>query len=57
MNYLATAAGQAVENINGIPAPIALALTIAGCAVAVFYVVFTVVKDYRKDLQRPQPKK
>jgi hypothetical protein len=46
---LATAAGKAVEVVNGIPAPIALALTILGCVFALGWVVFTVAKDNAKD--------
>lgn len=46
---LATAAGKAVEMVNGIPAPLALALTILGCIFALGWVVFIVMKDSAKD--------
>jgi hypothetical protein len=46
---LATAAGQAVERINGIPAPLALILTIAGCIAALGWVVFVVLRDGKKE--------
>jgi hypothetical protein len=46
--HLATAAGKAVEIIDGIPAPIAVALTIAGCLFALGWVVFTVVRDGKR---------
>jgi hypothetical protein len=45
---LATAAGKAVESINGIPAPIALVLTIAGCVAAVVWVVVMLVRDGKR---------
>jgi len=46
--HLATAAGKAVEVIDGIPAPLALALTIVGCVAAVGWIVFTVVRDGKR---------
>jgi hypothetical protein len=45
---LATAAGKAVEVIDGIPAPLALALTIAGCLFAVGWIVFTIMRDGKR---------
>jgi hypothetical protein len=45
---LATEAGKAVEMINGIPAPLALALTILCCLAAIGWVVFTVVRDGKR---------
>jgi hypothetical protein len=48
---VAAAAGQAVEKVNGIPAPIALVMTIVGCIAAVAWVVFIVMKDARYDKQ------
>ncbi len=46
--HLATEAAKAVEVIDGIPAPLALALTIVGCAAAVGWIVFTVVRDGKR---------
>ena len=46
--HLAAAAGQAVEMIDGIPAPIALALTIVGCLAAVGWIVFVIARDGRR---------
>ncbi len=46
--HLATAAGKAVEVIDGIPAPIALALTIVGCAAAVAWIVFMIMRDGKR---------
>jgi hypothetical protein len=46
--HLATAAGKAVEMIDGIPAPLALALTIVGCLFAVGWIVFMVVRDGKR---------
>ncbi len=45
---LATEAGKAVEMIDGIPAPLALALTIAGCLAAVAWIVFVIVRDGKR---------
>jgi|GEM_PF-2657582 hypothetical protein len=45
---LATESGKAVEMIDGIPAPLALALTIVGCAAAVAWVVFVIVRDGKR---------
>ncbi|MCX6844636.1 MAG: hypothetical protein NTX53_20425 [candidate division WOR-3 bacterium] len=45
---IATAAGKSVEIIDGIPAPIALALTIVGCLAALGWVVFTIVRDGKR---------
>jgi hypothetical protein len=45
---IATAAGQAVERINGIPAPLALWGTILGCAFALAWVVFTIIRDGKR---------
>ena len=45
---LSTAAGKAVEVIDGIPAPLALALTIAGCLFAVGWIVFTIMRDGKR---------
>jgi len=47
MDAAAAAAPKAVEMVNGIPAPIALALTIAGCIAALVYVVAMIVRDGR----------
>jgi hypothetical protein len=49
---LATAAGKAVENVNGLPAPLALAVTIVMLAAALGWILFTVVGEIRKN----QPK-
>jgi hypothetical protein len=49
---LATAAGKAVEVIDGLPAPIALAVTIAMCVGMLGWVVVTVIGEIRKN----QPK-
>ncbi len=46
--HLATEAGKAVEMIDGIPAPLALALTIAGCVAAAAWVVFVIVRDGKR---------
>jgi hypothetical protein len=46
---LAAAAGQAVERINGIPAPLALVLTIAGCVLALGWVLFVILRDGKKE--------
>jgi len=46
--HIAAEAGKAVELIDGIPAPIALALTIAGCLFAVGWIVFTIVRDSKR---------
>jgi hypothetical protein len=46
---LATAAGKTVEMVNGIPAPLAVALTIIGCVLALGWVVYIVMKDNAKD--------
>ena len=46
--HLATEAGKAVEMIDGIPAPLALALTIVGCLAAIGWIVFTVVRDGKR---------
>jgi hypothetical protein len=46
--HLATEAGKAVEMIDGIPAPLALALTIVCCLVAVGWIVFTVMRDGKR---------
>jgi len=44
----ASAAAQVVERVNGIPAPIALVLTIVGCLVGLAWVVFIVARDGKK---------
>jgi hypothetical protein len=49
---LATAAGKAVETIDGLPAPLALAVTIAMCLAAVLYVVVTVAGEIKKNQPR-----
>jgi len=46
--HLATEAGKAVEMIDGIPAPLALALTIVGCLFAVGWIVFTIMRDSKR---------
>jgi hypothetical protein len=46
--HLATAAGKAVESIDGIPAPLALALTIVGCIAAVGWIVFMILRDGKR---------
>ena len=46
--HLATEAGKAVEMIDGIPAPLALALTIVGCAAAVAWIVFMIARDSKR---------
>jgi len=46
--HLATEAGKAVEMIDGIPAPLALALTIVCCLAAIGWIVFTVMRDGKR---------
>lgn len=49
---LATAAGKAVEMVDGLPAPLALAVTIGMLLAAFGWIVFTVIGEIKKN----QPK-